>query len=57
MHTPACHIEQYLSIVTFEVSNILKSVRGKELNESGVSSGKQVTSIAEGTLQSWTEGK
>ena len=41
----------YLSIVAFEVANVLKSVRGEELNESGVSSSKQVTTIAEGTLE------
>ena len=36
--------------MAFEVPNVLKSVRGKELNESSVGSGEKVTTITEGTL-------
>ena len=32
--------DQYLSIVAFEIANILKGIRGEELNEGGVGSSK-----------------
>ena len=43
-------VESYLSIVSFEVANVLKGVGREELDEIGVGSGKHVATIAEGTL-------
>ena len=45
------YMYMYLSIVALEVANVFKSVSGKELNEGGVSSSKEMATITERTLE------